>query len=71
MSSYKERNEILTNTGVMSLTREWIKDYGLCILPYEMPILEDKYTINWYIDRISQKHGILKPYNSKNVNTAW
>lgn len=33
-----------------------------------MPVLEDKYTINWYIDRISQEHGILKPYNSKDVN---
>ena len=70
VSSYKERNEILTNTGVMSLTRELskIKGYGLCILPHEIPVSEDKYTINWYIDRISQEHGILKPYNSKDVN---
>lgn len=64
VSSYKERNEILTNTGVMSLTREAsrIKGFGLCVPFNELSSEKEEYNITWYVDRISQEHGILKPY---------
>lgn len=72
VSSYKERNEILTNTGVMSLTRELskYKGHGLCIPLASMPLSDSKYTINWYVDRVSQEHGILKPFNNKDIDTT-
>lgn len=62
VSSYKERNEILTNTGVMALTRESsrIKGFGLCVSLNEISS-NVGYHIKWCVDRISQEHGILKP----------
>ncbi|CCK71196.1 D-serine ammonia-lyase DSD1 KNAG_0G01380 [Huiozyma naganishii CBS 8797] len=62
VSHYEERNEILTNTGVMALTRETskYKGHGVCVKANE--VLDSKpYNIDWYVDRVSQEHGILKP----------
>ncbi|CAB4252415.1 similar to Saccharomyces cerevisiae YGL196W DSD1 D-serine dehydratase (aka D-serine ammonia- lyase) [Maudiozyma barnettii] len=66
LSSYKERHEMLTNAGVMALTRESskFKGNGLCI--HTDTILKDEsYKIDWFIDRISQEHGILKQYHGQ------
>lgn len=69
VSSYKERNEILTNTGVMALTRETsrVKGFGLCVPLNEISSNED-YNISWYVDRISQEHGILRQLSEKDTN---
>lgn len=64
-SSYSTRNEILTDTGVTALTREAsrLPGRGLCVDLKE--ILTDKpFKREWYVDRVSQEHGILKPYHS-------
>lgn len=62
-SAYNERKEFLTNTGVMTLTRESsdIKGHGLCI-PTGQIFKSDDLKINWYVDRVSQEHGILRQY---------
>lgn len=63
-SAYNQRKEILTNTGVMALTRESsdVKGHGLCI-PSEDIFRNDAYNIEWYVDRVSQEHGILRQYH--------
>lgn len=63
LSSYKERNEMLTDTGVMALTRETskFKGSGLCITTDDM-FKNESYKVDWYVDRISQEHGIVKQY---------
>lgn len=64
-SCYSTRNEILTDTGVTSLTREEsrLPGRGLCVDLNE--ILTDKpFKRKWYVDRVSQEHGILRPYHS-------
>lgn len=65
ISSYNERNEMLTNTGVMALTRESskYKGNGLCISLNDI-FSKETYDVKWYVDRISQEHGILKPYKN-------
>ncbi|XBW36537.1 hypothetical protein QEN19_002113 [Hanseniaspora menglaensis] len=67
VSSYKDRNESLSNTGVIALTREKssFKGHGL-VFPAKS-FVENNNKIEssetFYIDRISQEHGIVK--NSK------
>ncbi|SMN18501.1 similar to Saccharomyces cerevisiae YGL196W DSD1 D-serine dehydratase (aka D-serine ammonia-lyase) [Maudiozyma saulgeensis] len=66
LSSYKERHEMLTNTGVMVLTRESSKfnGNGLCV-PINSILKDESYKIEWYVDRISQEHGILRQHADK------
>lgn len=68
LSSYPTRAEMLTDTGVLALSRETstIAGFGYCINPDE--ILNDKFTSKgeWYVDRLSQEHGILKPHAEVN-----
>lgn len=69
LSSYERRNEILTDTGIMSLTREGSKfpGHGQCVkledILYKVP-----FVYQWYVDRVSQEHGILRPCQNTNGN---
>ncbi|GAV56280.1 hypothetical protein ZYGR_0BB00570 [Zygosaccharomyces rouxii] len=69
LSSYQTRNEILTDTGVMSLTREASKfpGYGLCV-KLEDILYNEPFSPQWYVARVSQEHGILKPYEEAGSN---
>ncbi|AQZ19073.1 hypothetical protein BZL39_P02110 [Zygosaccharomyces parabailii] len=69
-SSYEARNEVLTDTGVMSLTRETSKfpGRGLCV-KLEDILYNKPYDYQWYVDRVSQEHGILKPYNDSGADS--
>ncbi|CCD23308.1 D-serine ammonia-lyase DSD1 NDAI_0B02730 [Naumovozyma dairenensis CBS 421] len=66
VSSYESRMEILTDTGVMSLTRETsaYKGFGLC-RDLSSIMQDTRPNIEWYVDRVSQEHGILKKYDAK------
>lgn len=70
-SSYQARNEILTDTGVMSLTRETSKipGRGLCVRLEDI-LYNKPYEYQWYVDRVSQEHGILKPYKNSSARSA-
>lgn len=70
VSSYKDRRELLTNTGVMATARELskIEGRGLCISLDKLSAKES-YDVKWYLDRVSQEHGIMKPYGEKNNDT--
>lgn len=65
VSSYQSRNEMLTDTGVMSLTRETSRfpGHGLCV-KLEDILYEEPFSLHWYVARVSQEHGILKPYGN-------
>ncbi|EJS43798.1 YGL196W [Saccharomyces arboricola H-6] len=62
LSSYPSRGELLSNTGVMSLTRESssIKGFGNCV-DLQQVLGSEEFSRDWYVARISQEHGILKP----------
>lgn len=62
VSSYKSRNEMLTNTGVLCLTKEQSKipGYGLVISTNNI-LQKEAFDSKWYVNRLSQEHGILKP----------
>ena len=71
LSSYPSRGELLSNTGVMSLTREVssIKGFGLCV-DLEQVLKSEKFCREWYVARISQEHGILKTIGSWDETNA-
>lgn len=71
VSSYKTRNEILADTGVMSLTREVSRfpGYGLCV-KLEDILYKEPFSHHWYVARVSQEHGILKPYGNSNSSVS-
>ncbi|CAR29891.1 hypothetical protein ZYGR_0AD05810 [Zygosaccharomyces rouxii] len=70
VSSYQARNEVLTDTGVMSLTREASRfpGHGLCV-KLEDILYKEPFSHHWYVARVSQEHGILKPYGDSSSNT--
>lgn len=70
ISKYPKRNEALTNTGVLALARESSSTKGLGLsLELENYLSNRKdFKVSSYIDRVSQEHGILKPWNGKEGN---
>ncbi|KOG99333.1 D-serine ammonia-lyase DSD1 [Saccharomyces eubayanus] len=70
LSSYPSRGEMLSNTGVMSLSREAssIKGFGICV-DLQQVLKFKEYSREWYVARVSQEHGILKPTRSWNEVT--
>ncbi|SJM88637.1 probable D-serine dehydratase [Zygosaccharomyces bailii] len=70
-SSYEARNEILTDTGVMVLTREASKvpGRGLCVRLEDI-LYNEPFNYQWYVDRVSQEHGILKPYENSGARST-
>lgn len=67
VSNYKERNESLANTGCIALSRETssFKGFGLVfkVDDYIKKLNPSDLKEAFYVDRVSQEHGILK--NSK------
>lgn len=65
ISSYSQRNEELIDAGVLSLTRESSRyaGHGLCISLKDFSS-ERSLDIDWYVDRVSQEHGIIKKKSS-------
>lgn len=64
VSSYKSRGELLTDTGVLSLSRESsrIRGLGLCV-ELDSVLQDVAFDFKLYVDRVSQEHGLLKAYN--------
>ncbi|KAH3901618.1 related to D-serine dehydratase [Saccharomycodes ludwigii] len=71
VSSYGEqRNEVLTNTGVLSLTRETSDKFPGFGLGFDSSVVDyENNTDSWTVDRLSQEHGILKKTKG-NTNKA-
>jgi len=70
LSSYPSRGELLSNTGVMCLTREAssIKGFGICA-DLEHLLKSEGFSREWYVARVSQEHGILRPIRNWNETT--
>ncbi|CAI4061550.1 hypothetical protein SKDZ_07G0700 [Saccharomyces kudriavzevii ZP591] len=70
LSSYPSRGELLSNTGVMSLTREAssIKGFGICV-DLKQVLTSKEFSREWYVARVSQEHGILKPIRNWSETT--
>lgn len=61
VSVYRSRGEVLTNTGVLSLTRETSRfpGHGIVVDPGEI-LNNEHYEKKWFVEKVSQEHGKLK-----------